>query len=239
MLGVGRTIPALAVALLGTATCVAAAQSHTAAPARTPAGNAPAFGRKLREVAAHYRLLRPVYQAAKWAPEMCAAPPAVPKLSRAPAGSGHGRKLYYLFTGGLAAYKQAVSKLERLQPVGQVLVKESWIPRRAAGSAHGGDPAVVKSGTQAYLPGTKGPLFVMLKLDPRTKETDQGWVYGTLTPDGRTVTSAGRVAACMRCHQQGTHDRLFGPRGGNVAEVGVALGPAGVRGSAGVRGGVS
>ena len=39
--------------------------------------------------------------------------------------------------------------------------------------------------------------------------SDAGWVYGTVTPDGR-VTSAGRVASCMGCHVDAPHERMFG-----------------------------
>ena len=41
-------------------------------------------------------------------------------------------------------------------------------------------------------------------------DTDEGWVYGTVSSDGQTVTSAGRVASCMNCHQEAQHGRLFG-----------------------------
>ena len=50
----------------------------------------------------------------------------------------------------------------------------------------------------------------MFKAPPRTIGTDNGWVYGTVTSDGKTVTSAGRVATCMNCHKEAKHDRLFG-----------------------------
>ena len=50
----------------------------------------------------------------------------------------------------------------------------------------------------------------MFKLDPQTPDTDEGWVYGTVTPDGKKVTSAGKVESCMKCHQRAPHDRLFG-----------------------------
>ena len=33
---------------------------------------------------------------------------------------------------------------------------------------------------------------------------------GTLTPDGKTVTSAGKVKTCMGCHTENTTDRMFG-----------------------------
>jgi hypothetical protein len=54
-------------------------------------------------------------------------------------------------------------------------------------------------------------LFVMMKLDPKTPGTDAGWVYGTLSADGKAVTAAGKVESCMKCHQDAKHDRLFGP----------------------------
>jgi hypothetical protein len=50
----------------------------------------------------------------------------------------------------------------------------------------------------------------MFKLDPSTPGTDRGWAYGTVTADGKQVTSAGRVESCMRCHRKAPHDRLFG-----------------------------
>jgi hypothetical protein len=31
-----------------------------------------------------------------------------------------------------------------------------------------------------------------------------------VTPDGKQVTSAGRVASCLECHRRAPHDRLFG-----------------------------
>jgi hypothetical protein len=73
----------------------------------------------------------------------------------------------------------------RDQRDGQVVVKESWLP---------GEPK------------EKGPLFLMLK-------SEGEWVYATATPDGRTLTSSGRLASCTRCHEsEKTRDRLFGVR---------------------------
>ncbi|MFL5331279.1 MAG: hypothetical protein ACJ8C4_20525 [Gemmataceae bacterium] len=53
-------------------------------------------------------------------------------------------------------------------------------------------------------------LFIMLKLEPSRSDTDDGWVYGTVTPDAKSVTSAGRIASCMKCHDEAKHDHLFG-----------------------------
>jgi hypothetical protein len=68
-----------------------------------------------------------------------------------------------------------------------------------------------------YVLGERGPLFIMYRTEKNTPGTDNGWVYGTLTPDGKTVTSAGRVASCMGCHTEAPYPkepkcegRLFG-----------------------------
>lgn len=68
-----------------------------------------------------------------------------------------------------------------------------------------------------YTLGERGPLFIMYRTEKNTLGTDNGWVYGTLTPDGKTVTSAGRVASCMGCHTEAPYPkepkgegRLFG-----------------------------
>ena len=63
----------------------------------------------------------------------------------------------------------------------------------------------------------------MLKFDPKTPNTDNGWVYGTVTPSNETsangttgekgqfkVTSAGKIASCIACHESAEHDRVFG-----------------------------
>jgi hypothetical protein len=68
----------------------------------------------------------------------------------------------------------------------------------------------VWKGDKFYKASKQTDLFIMLKLDPNTPGTDAGWVYGTVTPDSKQVTSAGRVATCMKCHQDAKHDRLFG-----------------------------
>jgi hypothetical protein len=115
--------------------------------------------------------------------------------------------------------------------VGQVVVKEAWAPeevpagtpqtpvRRAARVRRGGAVEEVQEEFLPYARGADGKfyhakekaaLFIMLKLEPGTPGTDEGWVYGTVTPDGKRVTAAGRLESCMGCHQDAPHDRLFG-----------------------------
>jgi hypothetical protein len=105
-------------------------------------------------------------------------------------------------------------------PVGQVLVKQAWIPKAVPASEVDPDKASSESlawpyarkGGKVYRATKQADLFIMVKLDPETPGTDDGWVYGTVTPDGKKVTSAGRVESCMRCHQETKHDRQFGLR---------------------------
>lgn len=108
-------------------------------------------------------------------------------------------------------------------PVGQTIVKESWQPVEvqdnekvpAIGPGTKFDFAFNSADGKPYRPGKQASLFIMVKTDPKTPGTDQGWVYGTVTRDGKRVTSAGRVQSCMGCHQSAPRDRMFGlPRTG-------------------------
>ena len=63
---------------------------------------------------------------------------------------------------------------------------------------------------QRYVPGQRRDLFIMVQLSPTLPGTDEGWIYGTVTPDRKRVTSIGRVDNCMSCHTSAPHGRLFG-----------------------------
>lgn len=73
----------------------------------------------------------------------------------------------------------------------------------------GRDP-YVKDGEKVYRAGEINGLFVMMKLDPKTAGTDQGWVYGTINPKTNSITAAGRIQSCMKCHKDAATDRMFG-----------------------------
>jgi hypothetical protein len=155
--------------------------------------NDPTFHRALQAIGAEYKNYGKVDDWARWAPGMCAMPPP-PKarLSASQDTSSHGKKVYYLF----AKDRDQYYKNEAPKP-GQVVVKESWYPAAEVN----GNPAASEK---------QGGLFIMMKLDPKSPGSDNGWVYGTVTSDGKTVTSAGRVQSCMGCHVSATNDRLFG-----------------------------
>ena len=204
------------------------------APAPTPKP----FHDRLKKAAGEYLSYGRVDDEMRWAPWLCRAPrAAVAHVSASKDSATHGRKLYSLFAKDRRAYV-GLAGLKTV-PVGQVLVKQSWTPEEVKGArpaqpnvfhkevivtppvGGAGDrkapherdhfyPYATDKQGKVHKAARQSELFIMLKLDPATKDTDQGWVYGTVTPDGKTVTSAGRVESCMKCHQQAKHDRLFG-----------------------------
>ncbi len=162
------------------------------------------FAKELLKAAEEYELWGRVDDTARVAPMACSAPgpmPSPPQLtfSASKDETTHGKKLYWLFSKNRNDYL-AIAK-NKTAAVGQVVVKQSWIPEEVT------DP---KSGVKVFKASKQGDLFVMMKLDPKTPGTDEGWVYATLTPDGKKLTSAGMVESCMKCHVETKTDRLFG-----------------------------
>ena len=204
------------------------ARDHQAGAA--PAPDQP-FNDRLLEIAKTYVDYGRIDDDLRWAPLACAAPrsgsPATAHFSQSSDKDTHGRKLYSLFAKNGPEYR--VLEKDKKVAVGQVLVKESWVPEEVTdpkerkevvirkskkdGSGFKPDdhflPYAEKDG-KTYHAAKQGDLFIMFKLDPDTADTDQGWVYGTVTPDGKKVTSAGKVESCMKCHIKAEHDRLFG-----------------------------
>ncbi|MFM1874232.1 MAG: hypothetical protein RL398_3654 [Planctomycetota bacterium] len=163
--------------------------------------------------AADYESFPRVTGTVKVAPEDCRIPPPPAALSKAE--GAHGGKVYMLFAR-LAKGEQYVEPGIPAE-VGETLVKEAWQavpgPQTAmtpAAERYGFAP-VATEGEKSYHGGEAAGLFVMHKLAPDTDGTDRGWVYGALNKSG-VVTAAGKVAACMRCHEQATEDRRFGLR---------------------------
>jgi len=152
----------------------------------------------IRKAAADYTKWGKVDDTSRIAPTACAAPlppkPSHARMSAADGDSPHGKKLFYLW----ASHRDAYANLRRSKlgiPVGFTIVKQSFV---AVGDASSG-----------YTTGAKKDLFVMTKIGDKPG-SDDGWIYGTVSPDGK-VTSAGRVDTCMHCHDdQATHERLFG-----------------------------
>jgi hypothetical protein len=192
------------------------------------------FEEKLLAIAQSYEEYGRLDLTARWAPAACApavwAPPAPePRFSASGDGGTHGRKLYYLFVKELPKDTPDPEDYTRgdQSAVGQVIVKEAWVPEEAKDDGKplepvkrtvqvGGKPRAdeflpyARKDGRLYHAKEKAALFIMMKLDPKTPDTDAGWVYATATPDGKKLTGAGRIESCMGCHQTAPHDRLFG-----------------------------
>lgn len=127
------------------------------------------------------------------------------------ADAPHGKKLYYLWASDRRAYLELGHA-----PIanGFTIVKQAFAakpttePKREF--RYDASPlydAMQVDGHWMTTGEAKG-LYVMTKLGAQDG-TDAGWVYGTIDPAGE-VTSAGRVATCIGCHEDAPHDRLFG-----------------------------
>jgi hypothetical protein len=191
------------------------------------------FQARLLEIAKAYEPFGRVDDEARWAPYLCRMPnPGAARFSASKDANTHGQKLYSLFAKDRSAYRALSPKG---QPVGQVIVKQSWVPQEVADKGQKLQPVVrmigkvrpssspqgvaaltdsflpyARKGGKLYKAAKQAELFIMYKLDPTTPGTDKGWVYGTVTADGKKVTSAGRVASCMKCHEKAAQDRVFG-----------------------------
>ena len=176
------------------------------------------FEEEVLAIAAEYTSWGRVDDELRWAPWLCRQPyPGITRPSQSDDESTHGRKLYSVFAKNHAAYPDGPQD-------GQAVVKQSWVPELVdtdAGlglNSYRSDAGAEADHFYPYAQGDGGVyraaapagLFIMFRLDPRTPDTDEGWVYATVSPAGQ-VTSAGRVSSCMGCHEtSATHERLYG-----------------------------
>lgn len=171
------------------------------------------FQARLREIARTYEAYQRVDDELHWAPGLCRQPqPSHPRLSASTDADTHGRKLYFVFAADRSGYLERDGRTPGM--VGQVLVKEAWVPEEVPADTRYDEQATpvryLRQGDRLYHAGTKAGLFILYRLDPGTPDTDDGWVYGTVQADGATVTSAGPVRSCMGCHLKALKGRLFG-----------------------------
>jgi hypothetical protein len=193
---------------------VAAAPAADSAPA---AVIDPALAAQARVIAAEYQAWGRVDDDLRWAPGLCRIPlPGVARMSASDDVATHGQKLYSVFAKNQKAYP--------LGPhLGQVVVKESWTAERVTDPSVMYDPEkwrdypdggdhfypYAKKGDEIFRAGQRAGLYIMMRLEDGAPNTDDGWVYATITAAGE-VTAAGRVSSCMGCHIEADHERLFG-----------------------------
>jgi hypothetical protein len=171
------------------------------------------FSSSVMSLGAAYKDWHRVDDGAHWAPEACRAQASTARLSASEDAGTHGGKLYFLYAKDRAAYMASATKD---QPLGQVIVKDSWMPEEASPSEvaeasrlAGGHGFAERNG-KFWKAGEKTALFVMMKPEGVTVGLDEGWVYATTNADGTVVHEAGRLSSCMGCHVEGTRDRMFG-----------------------------
>jgi hypothetical protein len=98
--------------------------------AAAPVVNDEQFHARLLKIAEIYPVYSRVDDEIRWAPLDCRLPPpAQPSFSRSSDEETHGRKLYSLFARGRDAYLAT----PKANPVGQIIVKESWVPQEIEG----------------------------------------------------------------------------------------------------------
>ncbi|HEY8429447.1 MAG TPA: hypothetical protein VIL20_13775 [Sandaracinaceae bacterium] len=179
---------------------------------------------RIRDAAARYRAFGRVDDELRWAPWLCRMPlPSLARVSRAEAE--HGRKVYFVYASDRDAYLRSTSGARRALRPGFTVVKESFAPRELGPEARehaGGARAVVPGAPDDFTfralpdadgrlvgPGEPAGLFIMQYVGARVRESDGGWIYGTVSAAGE-VTAAGRLESCMGCHRSAPHGRLFG-----------------------------
>lgn len=190
------------------------------------ASRAPADSRlaRVERAAAEYKHWTRVSDSARQAPSDCRMRPAVgAQMSASDAAASHGRKLYFLYAHDAWEYRlvgqSGAASDTAPNPVGQVLVKESFdavecdAPQRLEATSHPGGSEYpeeyARVGERWFRCGVPRGLFIMMKGQPDEPDTDNGWTYATLTTD-HNITECGRIASCIRCHEQAGPDRLFG-----------------------------
>jgi len=190
---------------------------------------------KLLAIAAEYKTYDRVSDRSEWAPTDCRVPPPTgSQLSGSRDEDTHGRKLYYLYAKDGRAYDQVgysdwggarpAAAAAWTNPVGQVVVKEAFKPltvpageepkqdQRDAFGQMGYPREYAQIDGKWFRTGAPAGLFIMLKLDPRTPNTDQGWVYAVTSPDNKSILAKGVISSCVGCHEKTTRDRLYGPK---------------------------
>jgi hypothetical protein len=124
----------------------------------------------------------------------------------------HGNKLYRLFIKEYASY---IRNDSIGQPIGQVIVKETWNVKEIAYDSINLKVQQIRSQNDGkwYTPTTVSELFVMYK-EKESSNNDKGWNYGMYSiedPNRKPVLlNDMNISSCISCHRETKYDRIFG-----------------------------
>lgn len=126
--------------------------------------------------------------------------------------SPHGNKLYKLYIKNYGAY---VWMADRDQPIGQVIVKETWNVKEVIYDSLNKDMPQVRSRNDGkwYTPTTVSEVFVMYK-EKQNRSNDNGWNYGNVSLEDKSrkpiLFNDRKLSTCIHCHVNTKYDRIFG-----------------------------
>ena len=124
----------------------------------------------------------------------------------------HGNKLYRLFIKDYASY---IQNCPEGQPLGQVIVKETWNVKEISFDSLNTAIQQIRSQNDGkwYTPTTASELFIMYKENPKAGN-DKGWNYGTYSLENPNenplLLNDAKLSSCIGCHQKTKYDRIFG-----------------------------
>ena len=133
-------------------------------------------------------------------------PPTTLFKSRSGDTATHGGKIFRLRVKEDSNYAYDLT-----QPKGQILQLASFYYEETHTSL--GDGKSLRLSDSLYLnPTTRSNFYLMYKSNSKEYRTDNGWVYGMVSADGKRVIQKGLVASCMKCHDQSRTDRMLGAK---------------------------
>lgn len=126
--------------------------------------------------------------------------------------SPHGDKLYRLFIKYYGAY---IRNAPVGQPIGQVIVKETWNVKEIVYDSLNKSIQQIQSNNDGkwYTPTTASELFIMYK-ERESVSNDKGWNYGTYSIENKDekplLLNNLKISSCINCHKENKYDRIFG-----------------------------
>jgi len=135
-----------------------------------------------------------------------AYPPTTLFKSRSSDTTTHGGKIFRLRVKEDSNYAYDLK-----QPEGQILQLALFYYEETNTTL--GDGKSFRLSDLLYLnPTTRSNFYLMYKSNSKEYPTDNGWVYGVVSADGKTVLQKGLIASCMKCHDQSRTDRMLGAK---------------------------